>query len=117
MAYADTIGFTLTVTRSGVGEDNRSRTVRKAGGSSYENIAYVTATTTLGNGFMLAKSVREDNSSVCTDEIKLDRASQNLTKYEVYNQYAEDGRYYRLRGRFGQSNVSSTINVQGRFTP
>lgn len=116
--YAATSDFTLTVNSTGYNQDNISKRTIKAGGSDYENKAYVRANSFSGTGTIYVKSVKLEDDSIYTNEIALGSASSvGVLKSESYNKYAASGEYYFLQGRFGGSATGNSLTVVGRYTP
>lgn len=116
--HAATTDFTLTVNNTGYNQDNLSKRTVKAGGSDYENKAYVRANSFSGTGTIYVKSIKLEDTSIYTGEIALGSASSvGVLKNASYNKYAQSGKYYYLQGRFGASATGNSLTVVGRYTP
>lgn len=116
--HAATSEFTLTVNNTGYNQDNLSKRTVKAGGTNYENKAYVRANSFSGTGTIYVKSVKLEDTSIHTDEIALGSSSSvGELRKSSYNKYAQSGKYYYLQGRFGASATGNSLTVVGRYTP
>lgn len=116
---AETKDFTLTLTKSGVGNDALSQKTIKAGGKSYENKYYVRTTSMQGVGIIYVKSIKYSNNNIKSkQDLSLNsKTSIGITKSCEYNKYAPAGDSYYLQGRYAQNSSSSKIKAVGRYTP
>lgn len=113
--YADTITFNVTVNKDKVNEDNYSRKVSKAGGTSYENRYYVTPTSFPIRDTVHVFSRQEDNVNCTSYPCSLVPGKENITLNNPYTGDAPSGKMYRLHAYFG--GKSGSAQVLGRFTP
>lgn len=115
-SYADTSYFTLTLSKSGVNDDNISLRTIKA---DNENAFYLTPTYISEKGPDSVVDVYGESRLLENQSIRSNPTSLNhvgYTQKTYYNCTAPSGKYYYLKGIYGRS-ISGRVTVEGRYTP
>ena len=115
MVHAETSNFTLTVTRTGYGEDDISKKTNKAGGDAYENCFYAKPTYFNRKGRIMLQSVKKEDKSVCSDWVTASEA--NVRVYAYYRKKAAANCYYYMQGAYSSSSNNYSLTVAGKYTP
>lgn len=86
----------------------------KAGGSSYENCAYITPTyfSQVGNVDFWVQG-----NGVMTNIVNISSGGVNVTRHRYYTTSAPAGGTYYVGGRVTSAVNGNSIHVKGRFTP
>ena len=111
-AYAATGNYDFYPTTNANNLDSHS--VSKAGGSLYENCAYITP-----SYFSKTGSVRfwVEGNNVTTEKKIISSGGVNVTRYLYYTSSAPTGGSYYVGGRVVSIYSGTSMRVRGAFTP
>lgn len=119
-ASAETRDYDITVTRSGSNQDPYSYKTNKAGGSSWDNYAYVRNSSFSGTGtigFLSAKTDYGTPLLVVAGPIAHSDRTIGTSKNAAYTSTAPANKYYTLQGQYQTGSQSSTLRIKGKYTP
>lgn len=111
--YAATANFNFDV---GTTNTYDSHCASKAGGSKFENCAYITPSyfSKIGNVWFWIKM---KGQSVQTEKILLSYGSEGATRHMYYTSTPTAGLNYHVGAKIGSVSSGNTMNVRGAFTP
>ena len=113
IAQAETGSYNFTVGTTNTYDDHYAS---KAGGSKFENCAYITPSyfSKTGNAWFWVKM---KGQSVQTEKLLLSYGSETVTRHPYYTSTPTANLSYHVGAKIGSVSSGNTMNVKGSFTP
>lgn len=111
---AETIAFNVTVNSEVMNKDPLSYKAEKF--KDNDNNYYVTPTYFSANGYIVVRSINNNNYNIKSDWVKVYSGNLNVTTINPYGSNVPKGELYYMQSDYGIADKSE-VNVKGRYTP